>query len=68
MAKQSGLVKIKGAVDDLTFTNTKKGHLVRKKGRVVTKNDIATGRQYVRVRENMDEFGRANEAARLLRL
>jgi hypothetical protein len=67
MANQSGLVKIKGAIDDLTFTNTKNGHLVRKKGRGVTKNDIATGKQYARVRENMDEFGRVNEAARLFR-
>lgn len=67
MAKQSGVVKISGNIDDLTFSNTKNGHTVRKKGRVVTKDDIATGKQYARVRENMDEFGRATEAARLFR-
>lgn len=67
MAKQSGLVKISGAIDDLTFSATKNGHLVRKKGKVVTKDEIANGRQYARMRENMDEFGRATEAGRLFR-
>jgi len=68
MAKQSGLVKIRGSVDDLTFTSTKNGHVVRKKGKTVTKKDIATRKQYVRVRENMDEFGRATESAKLFRI
>jgi hypothetical protein len=67
MAKQSGVLKVKGAIEDLTFSNTKNGHLVRKKGRTVSKTDIATGKQYARMRENMDEFGRATESAKLLR-
>jgi hypothetical protein len=67
MAKQSGVVKISGNIDDLTFSKTKNGHLVRKKGKVATREDIATGKQYARMRENMDEFGRATEAGRLLR-
>jgi hypothetical protein len=67
MAKQSGLVKISGNIDDLTFSKTKDGHLVRKRGKVVTKDEIANGKQYARVRENMSEFTRATEAARLFR-
>jgi hypothetical protein len=68
MAKQSGLIKIKGAIEDLTFLKTKDGHLVRQKGKVVTRDEIANGKQYARMRENMDEFGRATEAGRLFRL
>jgi len=67
MAKQSGVVKIRGTIDDLTFSKTANGNLVRKKGTTVTKEKIATGKQYARMRENMDEFARAAEAARLFR-
>ena len=68
MAKQSGVVKIRGAVDDLTFMETKDGFKVRKKGRVVTKATIATDSRYARMRENMSEFSRAVEGSKLLRL
>ena len=68
MAKQSGVVKIRGAVDDLTFMETKDGFKVRKKGRVVTKATIATDPRYARMRENMSEFSRAVEGSKLLRL
>ena len=68
MAKQSGVVKIRGAVDDLTFLETKDGFKVRKKGRVATKETIATDPRYARMRENMSEFSRAVEGSKLLRL
>jgi len=67
MAKQNGILKIKGTVEDLTFLDTKDGHQVRKKRRAVSKETIATDPRYARLRENMSEFNRAANAAKLFR-
>lgn len=40
MAKQKGIVKIKGTVDDLTFMKTKDGYLVRQKLEGFTRDQI----------------------------
>lgn len=68
MAKQSSLIKVRGTLDDLTFSKSKNGHLVREKSKTATAEEIATENRYSRMRENMDEFERAIEAARLLRV
>ena len=67
MAKQEGLIKLKGTVGDLSFYKTKDGHLARMKGGVDAeriKNDPA----FERTRENGAEFGRSGKAGKLLRL
>ena len=66
MAKQEGLIKLKGTVGDLSFYKTKDGHLARMKGGVDAeriKNDPA----FERTRENGAEFGRSGKAGKLLR-
>jgi hypothetical protein len=66
MARQKGIIKLKGTVGGITFYKTQDGHLAREKGdedasRI--KNDPA----FQRTRENGSEFGRAGTAGRVLR-
>ena len=68
MAKQDGIIKIKGTVDDLTFANTKDGYQVRKKTRKVSKETFASDPKYARLRENMSEFTRATNGSKLMRV
>lgn len=66
MAKQIGIIKLKGTIGDLSFYKTKDGHLVREKGGVDAeriKNDPA----FVRTRENGAEFGSAAKSGKLVR-
>lgn len=66
MAKQKGIIKLKGTISDITFYKTQDGHLAREKGGVDgqrIKNDPA----FQRTRENGAEFGRAGKAGKLLR-
>ena len=66
MAKQRGIIKLKGTISDITFYKTQDGHLAREKGGVDgqrIKNDPA----FQRTRENGAEFGRAGKAGKLLR-
>ena len=65
MARLDSLLKFKGSVDDLTVRKTKNGHAVYKKVKGATKEDVATKKNYARVRENLAEMDRAAEAARL---
>ncbi len=58
MAKQIGIIKLKGKIGDLSYYKTKDGHLAREKGGVDAeriKNDPA----FERTRENGAEFGSA---------
>jgi hypothetical protein len=58
MARQKGIIKLKGTIGDITFNKTQDGHLAREKGGVDAsriKNDPA----FQRTRENGSEFGRA---------
>ena len=66
MAKQRGVLKIEGTIDDLTFYKSRDGYLVRGKGGVSAER-IATDPAFQRTRENGAEFARAGKASRLLR-
>lgn len=66
MARQKGLIKLEGAIGDLSFYKSGGEYYARTKGGVDAdriKNDPA----FVRTRENGSEFGRAGKASKLLR-
>ena len=65
MAKQNGLIKVKGSLDGLTFYETKDGHIVRKKN-LERSAKVKTDARYERVRENNAEFGAAVKSASYL--
>ena len=66
MAKQTGIIKLKGKIGDLSFYKTKDGHLAREKGGV-DGDRIANDPAYVRTRENNKEFGSSATSGKLLR-
>ena len=66
MAKQKGIIKLKGTIGDITFYKSKDGYVAREKGGVDA-NRIATDPAFQRTRENGAEFGRAGKAGRILR-
>lgn len=67
MAKQKGIIKLKGTIGDITFYKTSQdGYVAREKGGIDA-NRIATDPAFQRTRENGAEFGRAGKAGRLLR-
>lgn len=66
MATQKGVIKLEGAVGDLSFYKRKGKYFARTKGGVSSdriKNDPA----FERTRENQQEFGRAGIAGKILR-
>ncbi|SHM51112.1 hypothetical protein SAMN05444266_108324 [Chitinophaga jiangningensis] len=66
MARQSGIIPLKGTIGNITFYKTKAGHLAREKGGVDASR-ITTDPAFIRTRENGAEFGRAGKAGKLLR-
>lgn len=67
MAKQKGIFKVKGTLDDVTFYKSgQDGYLVRTKGGVPAAR-IMSDPAFQRTRENMAEFGRAGKAGKMLR-
>lgn len=66
MAKQKGVVKLIGTIDDITFARTKDGYIARAKS-YITGDQINSMPEYQRTRENMAEFGRAGKASKTLR-
>lgn len=66
MAKQKGIIKLKGTMGDVTFYKTKDGYLAREKGGI-DKNRIMNDPAFQRTRENGNEFGRAGKAGQLIR-
>lgn len=66
MANQSGLIRIKGSLDGLSFYG-KNGQYVRRAGGV-EKARIMNSPNYQRLRENMSEFGGAATAAKSFRM
>lgn len=66
MARQNGIIKLKGTIGDITFYKTKDGHLAREKGGVDASR-IANDPAFQRTRENGAEFGRAGKAGKTLR-
>ncbi|TDE41621.1 hypothetical protein E0I26_16160 [Flavobacterium rhamnosiphilum] len=67
MARQKGIIKLKGTIGDITFYKTKDGHLAREKGGVDASR-IANDPAFQRTRENGSEFGRAGKAGKTLRM
>lgn len=66
MARQEGVIKIKGQMGGISFYKSQDGHLARQKGGVDgerIKNDPA----FARTRENGAEFGRAGTSGKLMR-
>jgi hypothetical protein len=66
MARQSGLIKIKGTLDNVSFYKTKDGDLARMKTSVDAKR-IANDPAFERTRENGAEFGSSAKAGKLTR-
>lgn len=66
MARQKGIIKLKGTIGDITFYKSSDGYLAREKGGVDA-NRIATDPAFQRTRENGAEFGRAGKAGKVLR-
>ncbi len=67
MARQKGIIKLKGTIGDITFYKTKDGHLAREKGGIDASR-IANDPAFQRTRENGSEFGRAGKAGKILRV
>ena len=66
MARQSGLIKLKGTLDNVNFYKTKDGNLARMKTSVDAKR-IANDPAFERTRENGKEFGSSAGSGKLLR-
>jgi len=66
MAKQVGIIKLKGTIGDISFYKTRDGHLARSKGGV-DKNRILNDPAFQRTRENGQEFGVAGKGGKLVR-
>jgi hypothetical protein len=66
MARQKGIIKLKGTIGDITFYKTQDGHLAREKGGIEASR-IASDPAFQRTRENGSEFGRAGKAGKVLR-
>ena len=67
MARQNGILKITGKLDDLSFYKSKDGFLVRTKGGI-SKDRINNDPAFVRTRENGSEFGHAANTGKMLRV
>ena len=66
MARQKGIIKLKGTMGDITFYKSIDGFLAREKGGIEASR-IATDPAFVRTRENGMEFGNSAMAGKLLR-
>jgi hypothetical protein len=66
MARQKGLLKVEGTLDNLTFYKTKDGHLVKTKSGVSGER-IANDPAFIRTRENGTEFATSATSGKLLR-
>lgn len=66
MARQTGLIKLKGTLDNVNFYKTKDGNLARMKTSVDGAR-IANDPAFVRTRENGAEFGSSAKAGKLVR-
>ena len=65
MARQVGILKLKGTIGDITFYKTKDGHMARQKGGI-EKERFLNDPNFQRTRENAAEFGRAGKASKAL--
>ena len=60
MARQNGIIKLKGTIGDISFYKTGDGHLAREKGGIDASR-IANDPAFQRTRENGAEFGTAGK-------
>lgn len=67
MAKTTGIIKIEGTVEDLTFYKKDGKNLVRKKGGI-SKERIMNDPNFVRTRENGAEFSHSGSMGKVLKL
>lgn len=67
MAKAEGIIKIEGTVEDLTFYKQNGKNFVRKKGGVSGER-IKNDPNFIRTRENNNEFGHSGSSGKLLRM
>ena len=67
MARQNGILKVTGKLDDLSFYKSRDGFLVKTKSGV-SKDRIQNDPAFVRTRENGTEFGESASAGKLLRV
>lgn len=66
MGKLTGIIRLKGTFDGLTFYKTEDGYLVKTKSGV-SKNRIMNDPAFVRTRENLSEFGLSVKSGKALR-
>jgi len=66
MAKQSGIFKVEGTLDDVTFVKRGEKYFVKKKGGVSRQKIMSSG-NFARTRENISEFGEVARAGKILR-
>lgn len=66
MAKQSSILKFEGNIEDLNFAKTRDGYIVRKKP-TVSKERILTDPNFLRTRQNMEEFKNVSQGSVILR-
>ena len=66
MARNTGIIKLEGTLQELTFYKTQDGHLVKTKSGVPG-DRILNDPNFQRTRENGSEFGSAANAGKLLR-
>ncbi len=66
MARQTGLIKIKGTLDNVTFYKSKEGHLAKMKT-TLDGSRIANDPAFIRTRENGAEFGVSATSGKLTR-
>ena len=65
MAKQAGIIKLKGTIGGVSFYKSQDGYLAREKGGV-EKERIMTDPAFQRTRENGAEFGAAGKAVKFV--
>jgi hypothetical protein len=66
MARQTGLIKIKGTLDNVTFYKSKEGHLAKMKTSIDGAR-IANDPAFIRTRENGAEFGSSATSGKVTR-
>lgn len=66
MARQKGIIKFDGTLDDITFYKTQDGYLAKTKSGVSAER-IASDPAFARTRENGEEFASAASAGKLFR-
>jgi hypothetical protein len=66
MARQRGVIKLEGTLDDVTFYKSLDGYIAKTKSSI-SRSRILTDPQFVRTRENMQEFTLAAHSGKDLR-